>query len=111
MWCTLIEDQNYSSDAVYGGLLTALSYALLCKQWPSQHACSNAHLALFIKGHDNNSSAMAFDCGSMLPESLFTFLHGDGVDDALALAALQAGLHYEELGGVNHEGHLADLRV
>jgi len=69
------------------------------------------YLTLLIKSHDNHSSSMALDGGSMLPEGLLTLLHGDGVDDALALAALEARLHNEELGGVNHEGHLADLWI
>ncbi|KAA6426367.1 MAG: hypothetical protein FRX49_03478 [Trebouxia sp. A1-2] len=68
------------------------------------------YLTLLIKGHDNHGSSMALDGGSVLPEGLLALLHGDGVDDALALAALEARLHNEELGGVNHEGHLADLR-
>ncbi len=54
---------------------------------------------------------MALDGGGVLPEGLLALLHGDGVHDALALAALQACLHNEELGGVDHEGHLADLGV
>ena len=85
--------------------------AVLTRMVQMTITAGQTYLALFIKGHDDNSSAMALDCGSMLSEGLFTFLHGDGVDDALALAALQACLHYKELGGVNHEGHLADLRV
>ncbi|KAA6426368.1 MAG: hypothetical protein FRX49_03479 [Trebouxia sp. A1-2] len=71
---------------------------------------SITHLAFLIKGHDDHSSSMALDGGSVLPEGLLALLHGDGVDDALALAALEARLHNEELGGVNHKGHLADLR-
>ena len=78
----------------------------------SAHAMvSSAHLAFFVKGHNYHSSSMALDGGSVLPEGLLALLHGDGVDDALALAALEARLHNEELGGVDHEGHLADLRV
>ncbi len=69
------------------------------------------YLAFLIKGHDNHSSSMALDGGGVLPEGLLALLHGDGVHDALALAALQACLHNEELGGVDHEGHLADLGV
>ncbi len=72
---------------------------------------TTTHLAFLIKGHDNHSSSMALDSGSMLPEGLLALLHGDGVDDALALAALEARLYNKELGGVNHEGHLADLWV
>ena len=69
------------------------------------------YLTLFIKGHDHNSGSMALDSGGMLPEGLLALLHGDGVDGALALATLEACLHNEELGGVDHEGHLADLGV
>ena len=45
----------------------------------------------------------------VLAELLFAFLQRDGVDDALALQALQAGLDDLPLGGVHHEGHLGDL--
>ena len=69
------------------------------------------YLSFLIKGHNNYGSSMALDGGSVLPEGLLPLLHGDAVHDALALAAFEARLHNEELGGVDHEGHLADLWV
>ncbi len=78
----------------------------------SAHAMvGSPYLAFLIKGHDDHGSSMSLDGGGVLPEGLLPLLHGDAVHDALALAALQARLHNEELGGVNHEGHLADLWV
>ena len=45
----------------------------------------------------------------VLAELVFAFLERDGVDDALALQALQAGFDDLPLGGVDHEGDLGDL--
>ena len=54
---------------------------------------------------------MTLDGAGVLQERGLALLEGDGVDDALALAALEAGLHDGKLGGVDHEGHAADLGV
>ncbi len=44
-------------------------------------------------------------------ELLDTFLHGDGVDDAFALDALEARLDHFPLGGVDHDRHAGDVRL
>jgi hypothetical protein len=45
----------------------------------------------------------------VLLEFLDAFLHGDGVDDALALQAAQAGLDHLPLGAVHHHRHFGDV--
>ena len=54
-------------------------------------------LPLLVKGHDYASSSMAFHNPGMLLEGLFSFLEGDGVDNALALTSFQASLNNVEL--------------
>ena len=49
---------------------------------------------------------MALDNLCSVDELLLAFLEGDGVHDALALAALEASLDDVELGRVNHERNL-----
>ena len=46
-------------------------------------------LALFIKGHDDQRSPVAFDQPRTLSERLLPFLQADGIDDRFALHALQ----------------------
>ena len=45
----------------------------------------------------------------MLLEFLHALLHGDGIDDALALQAAQAGLDHLPLGAVHHHRHLGNI--
>ena len=66
-------------------------------------------LALFVEGHDDDGRAILQHRGGVLAELLLAFLQRDGVDDALALKALQAGLDDLPLGGVDHEGNLGDF--
>ncbi len=47
----------------------------------------------------------------MVHERLDALLHRDGVDDAFALDALQAGLDHLPLGGVDHDRHARDVRL
>ena len=47
----------------------------------------------------------------MRAELLLAFFERNGVDDALALKALEAGLDDLPLGGVHHEGNFGDLRL
>jgi hypothetical protein len=49
-------------------------------------------LALLVKGHDNGSGAVLLDFEGAFFELFLAFLEGDGVDDAFALEALEAGL-------------------
>ena len=66
-------------------------------------------LALLVEGHHDHGRAVLQHRGGVLAELLFAFLERDGVDDALALQALQAGFDDLPLGGVDHEGNLGDF--
>jgi hypothetical protein len=66
-------------------------------------------LALFVEGHHHHGRAVFQHGGGVVAELLFAFFERDGVDDALALQALEAGLDDLPLGGVDHEGDLGDL--
>ena len=66
-------------------------------------------LALLVEGHDDDGGSVLEDLGGVFAELVFAFLEGDGVDDAFALEALQAGLDDLPLGGVDHEGDFGDL--
>ncbi len=48
-------------------------------------------LAGFIEGHDDNRRAVLAAQFGVFDELVFAFFHADGVDDAFALHALQAG--------------------
>ena len=66
-------------------------------------------LALLVEGHDHGGGAVALDQLGLVLELLDAFLHGDGVDDALALDAAQPGLDHLPLGGVHHDRHAGDV--
>jgi hypothetical protein len=66
-------------------------------------------LAFFVKGHHHGGGAIALDQLGVLLELLHALLHGDRVDDALALQAAQAGLDHVPLGAVHHHRHLGDV--
>src|SRR5690606_4974371 len=62
-----------------------------------------------VEGHDHDRGAVALAQAGVGLELLDTFLHRDGVDDALALDALEAGLDDLPLGGVEHDRHPGDV--
>jgi hypothetical protein len=66
-------------------------------------------LAVLVEGHDDHGGAVAEDGAGLLEELRLALLEGDGVDDALALKAFQAGLDDLPLGGVHHDRNLGDL--
>jgi len=66
-------------------------------------------LALLIEGHDHRRCAVAAHRARVLDEALLAFLEADGVDDCLALHALQARLDDRPLGGVDHHRHARDV--
>ncbi len=68
-------------------------------------------LALFIEGHHDNGSAVLQHGARIAAKLLFALLQRNGVDDALALQALQPGLDHLPLGGVHHEGDLRYFRL
>ena len=62
-----------------------------------------------VEGHDDDAGAIALDGLGLLEEVLFPFLEADGVDDALALDALEPGFENGPLGAVDHHRHARDL--
>jgi hypothetical protein len=66
-------------------------------------------LALLVEGHDDDGRAILEDGAGVLAELVFAFLEGDGVDDAFALEAFEAGFNDLPLGGVDHERDFGDL--
>mmetsp|Transcript_55188 Transcript_55188/g.146427 ORF Transcript_55188/g.146427 Transcript_55188/m.146427 type:complete len:1471 (+) Transcript_55188:155-4567(+) len=66
-------------------------------------------LALLVEGHDDNGGAKALDNLGLADKLGLALLERDGVDDALALAALKAGLDDVEFGRVDHERQLRDV--
>jgi hypothetical protein len=54
-------------------------------------------LALLVERHDNRGGAVALDLEGMTEKFLFALLQADGVDDPLALHALQARLDHRPL--------------
>mmetsp|Transcript_4876 Transcript_4876/g.16886 ORF Transcript_4876/g.16886 Transcript_4876/m.16886 type:complete len:474 (+) Transcript_4876:1973-3394(+) len=68
-------------------------------------------LALLIERHHHNGGAVALDELPVADELVLTTLERDGVDDALALRALEARLDHVELARVDHERHLGRVRL
>ena len=66
-------------------------------------------LALLVERHDDRRRAVLAAQLRLLAELLLALLHGDRVDDRLALEAVQTGLDDVPLGGVDHHRHLADV--
>src|SRR5690606_15337150 len=68
-------------------------------------------LAGLVEGHHHHSGAILAAQAGLLDELALAFLEADGVDDALALDALEAGLQNLPLGGIDHDRHAADVRL
>ncbi len=68
-------------------------------------------LTLFIKGHDDGRCAVAHAQAGVLKKGFLAFLHRDRIDDALALDALEPLFDHLPFGGVEHDGHLGDIRL
>ncbi len=68
-------------------------------------------LADLVEGHHHHGGAIALAQLGVVLELLDAFLHGDRVDDALALDALEARLDHVPLGGVDHDRHARDVRL
>ena len=66
-------------------------------------------LAVLVEGHDDGRSAVALDESRLLDERLDALLHRDGVDDRLALDALEPGFDDVPLRGVDHDRDTADV--
>ena len=67
-------------------------------------------LAVFIERHHHHGGAIAFAQFGVMDELLHAFLHADGVDDTLALNALEAGFDHFPFGGVDHDRNAGNVR-
>ncbi len=74
-------------------------------------ACGGIGLAGFVEGHHHHCGAVALAQVGVVLELLDAFLHGNGVDDAFALDALEACLDHFPFGGVDHDRHAGDVRL
>ena len=63
----------------------------------------------FIKRHHHHGRAVPLDQAGLFFEFLLAFLQADGIDHALALNALQAGLDHRPLRTVDHERDAANI--
>jgi hypothetical protein len=66
-------------------------------------------LPVLVEGHHDDRGAVLAAQGRLAAELLLALLHGDRVDDRLALHAAQPGLDDLELGGVDHQRDPADV--
>lgn len=65
-----------------------------------------AYLSHFIECHDNDSSSKALYCPSLFKEVCLSLLEADGVDNALALGALEPRFNDGKVGGINAQRNL-----
>ena len=79
--------------------------------WTLYLALSVGGLAELVEGHDDDGGAEAAHQRRLADELLLALLERNRVDDALALAALEAGLDHRKVGRVDAQRHLreADL--
>ena len=68
-------------------------------------------LAFFVKSHDHGRRPIAPAQSRLPQELLLAALKADGVDDALALQALEALLQHAPLGAIDHNRHTRDVRI
>ena len=74
-------------------------------------AREGVRLAFFIKGHDDHGGAILTGQACLTQEFGFAFFHRDGVNDALALNALEARFNHRPLRGVDHDRYTRNVRL
>ena len=74
-----------------------------------QLALGGVRLALLVKRHDDDARAVTPDFPGLLQENLLAFFQADGIDDAFALQAFQAGLDDGPARAINHNRHARDI--
>ena len=72
-------------------------------------ALDGVGLSLFVECHDDDGGPVPADDARLSDELVLALLERDGVDDALALQALQTGLDDAETGAVHHDGDAGDV--
>ena len=65
-------------------------------------------LPFFVERHDHHGMSQVADRPGLPQKHFFAFLQTDGIGDALALQAFEAGLEHLEARGIHHDRHAAD---
>ena len=73
-------------------------------------ALERVGLALFVERHHHHGRAIGAHQPGLAQERLLAFLHGNRVDDRLALDALEPGFDDGELRRIDHYRHARDIR-
>ena len=76
-----------------------------------QLAFAGIGLADLIERHHHHGGAEAQAFAGALDELRLAFLHADGIDDRLALAAFQPRLDHRPFGTVDHQRHFGNVRL
>mmetsp|Transcript_17649 Transcript_17649/g.35511 ORF Transcript_17649/g.35511 Transcript_17649/m.35511 type:complete len:622 (+) Transcript_17649:965-2830(+) len=92
------EDVGVEDDVVLGELHTVRDEDVVRTLAHAYLVFEAGSLAGLVESHDNHRCAVALDELSLLDELLLALLERDRVDNALALAALEASLDNVELG-------------
>ena len=73
-------------------------------------AFQRIRLPVLVEGHHHHRGAVALAQPRLFQERGLAGLEADGVDDALALHAAQAGLDHAPIAGIDHHRHPGDVR-
>ena len=102
------EDVGIEND-VFGWEAEALGEKFVGAGADADLFVARGGLALFVEGHHDGGGAVAHDQLRAAEEFGFAVFEGDGIDDAFALEALEAGFEDGPLRGIDHHGHAADV--
>ena len=72
-------------------------------------ALDGVGLAALVECHDDDGGPVSPDDARLPDELVLALLERDGVDDALALEALESGFDDAEAGAVHHDGDAGDV--
>ena len=72
-------------------------------------AIGRVGLALLVERHDDDGGTVAQHLFGVSEERLLALLETDGIDDRLALHALEARLDHGPLRGIDHDRHARDI--
>ncbi len=110
----LLDARRYGEDVGVEDDVLGLELSLLNEEFVGTGA--NFHLAVFgiglagfVEGHHDGGGPVGFDQLCLTQKFFLALLHGNRVDDALALHTLQTGLDHVPLRGVDHDRQLGDV--
>ena len=102
------KDVGIKND-VFGREIQLLGQQLVGAGADFHLARDSVGLTHLVEGHDDHGRAITAHQSCLVEEGLFAFLHRDGIDDALALKTLEAGLEDVPLGGIQHHRDAGDV--